>query len=353
MLYKRTINNPPAKIVEKGKAVFGDFNYPPHVLSVQHLKQPFSLPLPNFLTKTRIRTNLSFSFVFDDYEGSLEIVDGVYFYFADIILLEKETKRKLSYRALQLKRRTIPITAKKGTIRCSKKNRYILIRWDYDQNLFSIACRLKQDKIRPSFDFAFTAPLSNEKSGTLVSVVPAPTQRRCAVTHTMSLNLEGNISIKSPVLLANPFFKEGLGMLTIRRAFYKLRTVSESIVMQGIVNDKKIQLTLYTSTQDAVDSDLYNENVLFVDNETTTIPPVTITHPRGLRKKWIIQDTESMVDLTFTPANFTNRINSIFVLRTDYTFLLGTCEGTISDKDGNIIPIKGMSAVVKKIYLRM
>ncbi len=353
-MYKRTINNPPDKIVKKGKAVFGDFNYPPSVLSVQHLRQPFSLmPLPNFVTKTRIRTNISFSFVYDDYEGSLEIVDGIYFYFAEIILLEKETNRKLSYRALQLKRRTIPITAKKGIIRCSKKDRYILIKWDYDQNFFSIACRFKQDKVRPTFNFAFTSELLKPKSGTLVSVVPAPTKRRCAVTQTMSLSLEGNIVPTSPVLLATPFVKEGLGVFSIRRAFYSLRTMSVSITMQGFVNGKKIQLSLYSSSQDAYDDDSFNENVLFVDNEPTTMPPVTITHPRGLKNKWIIQDTESMIDLTFVPTNLTNRINSIFVLRTDYTFLLGTCEGSVCDKDGNNIPIKAVSAVVKKIYLRM
>ena len=354
MLYKRTIKNPPEKIVQNGKADFGDFNYPPRWLSVQHLKQPFSLiPLPNFITKTRIRTNLSFSFVFDDYDGSIEIIDGIYFYFVEIILLEKETKRKLSYRSLALKLHTIPVTAQKGTVRCSKKDRYILIKWDYAKNLFSIACRLKQDKVRPSFDFAFTAPLSKEQSGTLVSVVPSPTKRRCSATHTIALSLTGNIAARSPVLLANPFVKEGLGVFTIRRAFYSLRTVSESVVMQGFVADKKIQLAIYTSSQDSADSDLFNENVLFVDNDVTTIPPVTITHSRGLKKKWIIQDTENMVDLTFTPSNYSNRINSILVLRTDYTFLLGTCEGTICDNDGTLIPVKSMPAAVKKIYLRM
>ncbi len=354
MLYTRNVNNPPEKIVQKGKAIFGDFNSPPRWLSIQHLKQPFSImPLPNFITKSRIRTNLGFSFVFEGYEGSIEIVDGIYFCFAEIILLDKDSKRKFSYRLLKIKPRTIPVSAQKVVIRCSKKSRFILIKWDYEKDLFSIVCKVDKDRLRPCFHFAFSADLSKEKSGTLVSVVPCPTQRRCCATHSVSMQLEGSIAPASAVLTANPFVDKGLGLLSVRRSFYNLRTLSESIVLQGFVNGKSIQLTLYTSTQEAVDSDVYNENVLFVDNKTTPLPPVKITHPKGVKNKWIVQDTESMVDLIFSPAYSINRANSIFVLRTAYTFLLGTCEGTVTDKKGESYPIKGMSAIAKKIYLRM
>lgn len=353
-MYTRNINNPPEKIVQKGNAVFGDFNFPPRWLSVQHLKQPFSImPLPNFITKCRIRTNLSFTFIFENYEGTIEIVDGIYFCFAEILLFDKEKNRKLSYRSLIIKRRTIPVSAQYGVVRCSKKDRFILIKWDYEKNLFSMVCKLKQDKVRPSVHFAFSANLSKENSGTLVSVVPCPTQRRCSATHSVSLTLEGTLVPDSPILMANPFVETGLGFLSMRRSYYNLRTVSYSLVLQGYINEKKIQLSLYTSTQDPVDSDLFNENVLFVDNKATPLPPVRMTHPKGIKNTWVIQDTESMVDLSFTPNSSTARVNSLFVLRTEYTFLLGKCDGTITDKNGELYAIKGVSAVAKKIYLRM
>ncbi len=353
-MYTRIIKEPPQKTVEKGKAVFGDFNFPPRRLSIQRLKQPFSLmPLPNFLTKLRIRANLCFSFTINNYIGTIEVMDARYFGFAEVSVWDLETKRKLAYRTLILRRRTIPISAQKGMCKSFKKNRYIVIKWDYEKNSFSVACRLKHDKTRPDLHFAFSGTLSKESSGTHVSIIPAPTQRRCAAIHHIAIPLEGNISAESSVLTASPFVSSGLGFFTVRRAFYSLRTFCHSITAQGIINGKNVQFNLYVSNQDPVDPDLYNENILFVDGVATPLPPVTITHPKGILNRWYIQDTESMIDLSFSPKATIVRQNSIVILRTQYNTLFGSLEGNISDKDGEIYPLKDFQAVAKKQYLRI
>ncbi len=354
IVYTRTIHNPPKKIVEKGMAVFGDFNFPPQRLSIQRLRQPFSLmPLPNFITKLRIRANLCFSFTMENYIGTVEIIDARYFAFAEVSVLDTINNKKHSYRTIIPRRRTIPLTAQQGTCKSFKKNRFILIKWDYAKNTFSINCRLKHDKTRPDLHFAFSANLSEETSGTPVSVIPCPTTRRCAAIHHMALPLEGTISEESSVLTASPFVSEGLGFFTIRRSFYNLRTKCHSITAQGIVDGKHIQFNLYTSNQDPFDPDKYNENVLFVDGVPTPLPPVTITHPRGVSKQWYIQDTESMIDISFFPSAGTVRKNSILILRTQYHTLFGSLEGNISDKDGKLYPLKDCLAVAKKQYLRL
>ncbi len=353
-MYTRPISNPPEKIVTNGKAVFGDFNFPPKRLSIQRLKQPFSLmPLPNFITKLRIRANLCFSFSIESYIGTIEVIDARYFAFAEINVWDNNLKRKLSYRTIILRRRTIPITAQKGACKSFKKHRFMLIKWDYQKNNFSIVCRLKSDKTRPDLHFAFSANLANENTGTNISVIPSPTTRRCAAIHHIAFEIEGNISAESSVLTASPFVSNGLGFFSVRRAFYNLRTFCHSITAQGIVNGKSVQFNLYVSSQDPYNPDVYNENILFVDGKSTPLPPVTITHPRGILKQWYIQDTESMIDLTFVPFASTVRKNSILILRTQYNTLFGSLEGSISDKDGELYPVKEFSAVAKKQYLRL
>ncbi len=353
-VYTRLITDPPKKVVENGKAEFGNYNFPPQKLSIQRLKQPFSLmPLPNFLTKMRIRSNLCFSFCIDKYIGTIEVMDARYFAFAEVNVLDTEKKQKLSYRTIIIRRRVIPITAQKGTCKSFKKNRYIRIKWDYEKKDFSIVCRLQHDKVRPDLHFAFSANLSTENSGTLVSVIPSPTMRRCAAVQHIALSIEGTVSSESAVFTASPFVSKGLGFFTVRRAFYRLRTFCHSITAQGIVNGMHVQFNLYVSNQDAVDPDSYNENVLFINGIPTPLPPVTITHPRGVLKEWIIQDTESMIDLSFHPTSDTVRKNSIMILRTEYHTLFGSCEGSICDKDGTKFPLRNFSTVAKKQYLRI
>ncbi len=311
------------------------------------------MPLPNFLTKTRIRSNLCFSFVIDTYVGTVEVMDARYFAFAEVNVIDLQTNKKLSYRTVILRRRTIPVTAHKGVCRSHKKNRFILIKWDYDKGLFTIACRLKHDKSRPDLHFAFSADISHKEHGTHVSVVPSPTLRRCAAVHHLALSIEGTISAESSVLTASPFGSNGLGFFTVRRAFYRLRTHCHSITAQGMVNEKHIQFNLYISNQDPVDADTYNENILFIDGVATPLPPVTITHPRGVLGKWYIQDTESMIDLSFFPTADTVRKNSIVILRAQYHTLFGSCEGNIFNKDGEKFQLKDFSTVAKKQHLRI
>ena len=69
---------------------------------------------------------------------------------------------------------------------------------------------------------------------------------------------------------------------------------------QGIANTRKNGLNAATG-----------EYILFVDGAKTLLPPIKITKPFGFQKKWIIQDTESMIDLSFTPHSDDLRIFSI------------------------------------------
>ena len=97
----------------------------------------------------------------------------------------------------------------------------------------------------------------------------------------------------------------------------------------------------------------YNDNVLFLDGKVCPLPPVKITRPFGVTGEWIIQDTESMVDLVFTPVSDSSRRMSAFVLRTDYHTVYGTYSGVLLTGDGEKIILKGYPGIGKKVRLRI
>lgn len=356
-MYTREIRTTPDAVVRAGKPVFGDFNTPPADFDIRKLKQSFSImPLPRFITDARIRTNLYFSFVSEEYAGIIGITDTHLFGFAEVTVWEKASGRKISFRSfIVFRKRLIPFKITSGVCKSFRKKRIFSIRWNYDTGKFSVVCRLKGNKDRPDTFFEFSGNLQDENCGIHTSVVPAPLMRRCSAVHHAAPVLRGSF-------LGRFFGKEeksavehvkALGFFSIRRSYYKLRTFSYSLTVLGESEGKSIRFNLYTSNHDAVDSDLYNENVLFVDGKASPLPPVTITHPYGLNGIWVIQDTENMIDLSFSPMSDTVRKESVLILRTEYHTIYGTCEGSVRDMDGGTFLLKNVSAIVKKQYLRL
>ena len=78
-----------------------------------------------------------------------------------------------------------------------------------------------------------------------------------------------------------------------------------------------------------------------------------MTHPFGIDKNWIIQDTESMVDLTFVPSSVTKRILNIIAMRTSYSTIYGTFEGTLLTSEGEKITLRSLPGILYTAQLRI
>ena len=85
----------------------------------------------------------------------------------------------------------------------------------------------------------------------------------------------------------------------------------------------------------------------------TTLPPVTVTHPYGMSGKWIIQDTENMIDLMFTPKSSSQRLLSLILLHAQYFTVYGTFDGKIVTKDGKSITLKDFPGIIKNQRIRL
>jgi hypothetical protein len=332
----------------------------PARLDIRGLKRPFaSLPFPCFVTNATIRSSLACMFNTGRFICSAEFFSAYLFGFAEIVFWDTEAKKKYAYRYFIGPRlHFIPYNLHEGVSGIFTKKRSLKIAWNRKKNRFAFACSFKGDAHRPDIQGAFTALLVSPKFGELTCVLPAPVMRRCRAVYRLTAAIKGTFNLKTRNAQLNQtethtFSGENM-LFDMHRAYYKFRTKNEYAFGIGRLADgRSLTFTIVSSSFAAVNPDEYNENSLFVDGKATPLPPVTITCPFGITQKWIIQDTESMIDLSFSPVSSHSRTHSLLVLTTRYHIIFGTYNGVLLTASGEEIVLRDFPGIVKKHVLRL
>jgi len=350
-MYSRELKEPPKHIINKGKATFGTFAGVPKEIDIRGLRSPYgNIPLPPFISNIRIKSTLSYFFNLEKYIGYTGFADFKVFGFATVCLWNKDTGKKYSYHVLMpVRRRFVPKKTAKGSCTSFLKSRHIRISWGHEYHNHSTSFRLKGDSARPAAEGFIYSLANDEIHNDLLFVNPSPVKSRCKATWLCSLQLHGKIKIGEDAVSES----DGLGAMLLTRSYIKARNYTTTICALGNVADKKLILEITSSSLDAADSDKYNDNALILNGEATTLPPVYMTHSFGKHKQWIIQDTESMVDLTFNPISINNRNISMLPIRSSYKMIYGTLNGVVLTKDGEKINLKNFPAIIYDNLLRM
>ena len=356
-MYTREIKSPPEKIIHNGKIEFGTFKGLLQNLDIRGVRTPFAvIPLPKAITNLRIQSSLMFCFNIGSYIGTVDFFDHKIFGFADVVFWNKENGRKYAYRSFMgPRRRFIPHNMNVGFCASFNKKRYIRISWDHQRDRLSMLFNLKGDSSRPSAQSAFIAHYSDSSICEMSTVIPAPSKRRCSATFSTSAQIHGTLSLGKTKLSEeiNQENLDGSALFSINRAYYNFHSISEFIVATGQIDGKKFSFQIFTTKENAVDTDNINGNILCVNGECTPLPPVTITHPFGYAKSWVIQDFENMVDLTFTPASVNYRDVSFFIVKSQLRTIFGTFEGVIKTKDGESLVLNNFEGIAKNQLLRL
>lgn len=355
-MYSRILEHAPDHIVQNGKINFGSFYGIPKKIDIRGVKAPFAgVPTWRFFSNFRIKSRIFFVFSNEQYIGMVEFFDDKAFGIAEVIFWDKNNGLKYAYHSFMgPRRRFVPTNTQNAACNTFGKNRNIKISWNRKNNTISMTFLVKGDKFRPAAKARFNAYFPAKEEGELLTVTPAPTTQRCSATWTIPLKVEGGIQLAKTRKEINPIQQEkGLGIMLLNRIYLKFHSSSE--VMFGLINknEKNIVFHFSTDNQESLDPDQFNDNYLSVDGQITALPPVCITHPFGIEKKWIVQDTESMVDLSFTPISLAKRTLNIILMRNAYSKIYGTFDGVLMTKDGEKIILKNCPGIVKKNLLRL
>ncbi len=353
-MYSREIHEPPKKLIKDGKPLFGTYSPLPKKMDIRGVKRPFAnFPLPPFITNMRIRCSISSLVQTDDFIIYFSILDARFFSYTEVIFWNKKTGKKFPFRhTTGIRHRVVPKNMEKATAIIRSKKRYVRIKWDKTKNHFSIVFNMNGDKLRPDFSGSFVAQFNTQHHTETISVLPAPGKSRCTALVQTTFPVEGTLFENRRDGTILPFDLEGQMAFAIRRVYAKLRTQKETLCACGTINGKQVYFHFTAPSANAVEPDLYNENILVVDGQTTPLPAVKITHPYGITKQWIIQDTESMVDLSFTPVSDHFRSFSIFIIHAKYHTIYGTFSGNLLDKNGKSISLKDFSGIAKGQRIR-
>lgn len=355
-MYTRNLDVCPEKLVSHGKCVFGAFEAHPKRLDIRGISRAYlDLPIPKFLTNLRINSRLTFFFNDEEYIGSIDFFDAKIFGLVQVVFWNKSTKQRYFYRSVMgPKKRLVPHSMEKAATSSFKKSRFVRISWDRSQNKMSVKFNLKGNSVLPSVEGKIRTTFPESTENELTLVLPAPTLRRGSARYYGAFPLTGNLVFTQKndepkkISLTN-----GLSFLDINRTYMKFVNQTEFLTGLGYINGREISFRIETGSQDSVDGDKYNGNALFFDNKKTLLPPVVITHTYGIMKTWNIQDTENMIDLTFSPISVDNSIVNAIMFRANYNTIYGTFSGVLMTSEGEKINVNRLPGLAKKSFIRL
>ncbi len=350
-MYSRQFCEPPEHLVQNGKAHFGSFIGVSPKTDIRGMRAPYAgIPVPSIISNLRIKSRLDFAFSLENFIGLSQFIDFKVIGLGEIIFWNKETGKKYVYHTIMPpRRRFVPVLTTRGICACYRKSRFIKISWGRQHQHHALTFKVKGDSARPDAEGYMYSPIQDAMHTDSLFVCPSPASSRCNVTWFSSMTITGHVAVNSAKTEDGP----GLGIMTLNRAYYKFHSKSSSVYGIGNSKGKNIVFYLKSSNMDAADADAYNCNVLVVDGKQTTLPSVYMTHPFGIDKNWIIQDTESMVDLTFTPISVNSRTLNLIALRTTYDTMYGTFEGVLLTSEGEKIVLKNFPGLLHKGMLRL
>ncbi len=303
------------------------------------------MPIPVFLTNMRITGYTAFIFLTGNYIGIIETCDAALFGFLEITFWNRSTGKKLAYRrAVGPFLAKLPMDMNNAIYTFRSKKRKIRLRWNPEK--ISAFFSVKGDESRPDAEGSFSLNITGPLAAQMASVLPLNIRRRCLASWQAAAPLEGTLTIGGKTASA----EAGIGFFDVRKFYQLFRTKFSRVMGIGSINGRQVTFRLFSRISS--DEYQYNENVLFVDGKTWPLPPVKITRPYGINGTWIIQDTESMVDLEFTPISDNKRKMSIFLLRTEYHTIYGVFDGFLLTGEGEKIQLRSFSGIGKKLMLR-
>jgi len=350
-LYTREITPAPDFPVVDGKPVFGTFSGVFKDFDIRGMKHPFGmLPVPTFMTDIRIMGIMRFLFCDENNIGEIELFDAGYFSFMETTLWNRKTRHRIAYRRIippgLMK---VPCNLLSSVTACRTHRRLVRLHSKLQKKRFLADFDFLGSDSRPPCEGRLEMDLSLPGFAELSTVTPYHVRRRCQAAYQMTAPLSGLIGTGYDDYRID--IASGVGFFDVRKAHFGLRTKMSKMIGMGRIDGKVVSFQLGNPTSN--DDSRYNDNVLFVDGKAWPLPSVKITRPYGISGEWVIQDTESMVDLVFTPVSDSARQLSAFIMRTDYHTVYGLYEGVLLTGAGEKIVLRSFPGIGKKVLLRI
>lgn len=156
----------------------------------------------------------------------------------------------------------------------------------------------------------------------------------------------GEISVCGEVLKSN---ERSVAIIDDHRGYYPRHAHYDWVTTMGVREADGAQryFAFNLTRNQSINQDDYNENLIWLEDKTSLLPPVTFTRDRPSKEfdghaVWNVRDEHGMVDVRFlVDAQYPILLHT-GIVNIDYYIAFGSLEGSVLDEDGTVYRLDGM-----------
>jgi hypothetical protein len=346
-IYRREILEPPLSPVENGEFIQGTWNKPFRNVDLLSIRKPYKIPLPRWARDGRLKEWESFIVEEKSFHLDAFIANLKYFRIAQLVLYDKESGERYRFRKiLPLSGWHLPRNMYSDSINSRSWRFFFRIHDWLDAGTIRVDIDVEAWGKRPPL----SVQLTFEAAGSLPMTTTAVQDGLPFYSYKLFSPVHGDL-----VFGGSHFsFKheETTGFFRDSKGFYRYLSSNVWCAAAGFT-EKGRRCGFSLTAQSGRGQSKHNENAFWSDGELTPLPPVKITQPEGMNKKWVIQDVEGMVDLGFTPAVPAASAFNFALLGAEYQTPLGIYSGFLLNSKGERVPVRGLWGLGEKLSLRV
>ncbi len=350
-MYTRDFSPPSPSPVVKGKAVHGTWNRAFDDVNLASLAKPLALPFPRFRSTYRLKEWQTFLLSNNSWVLSGAIMDLKYFRVARITLWDIEKREVLNYRkTLPMGSWRLPRSLSNSSVTSSSLGFYVRIHNWLDAELIEIDMDIDHRAKRNSFTGHVEFDLHEARTRPYTSCLPLAGDG-CMYSSKIFTPVHGDFVFGGRHISMTP--ADSGGIFCDYKGFFPYRY--RGTWAQGQGRTAEGLAWAFSIADNHIDpSSEHHEHVLWLDGSCHPLPAVRITRAgESVDSDWVIQDTEGMVDLTFTPRAPNSYTKNKILTRTDYQAPLGVYNGQLVSPHGDRIPVRNLEGIIENLYLRL
>ena len=349
-MYTREIQAPRGAPIEKGIPLTGTWNNAFARVDLLGIQRPYSWPLPRWLKDFRIKEWEVFSV--QDERFSLDALLGNFklFRLVQICLYNTETGQYHVYRKLLPGSGwRMPQSLNHATVECRSAGFFFRIHTWLNADTIKLDMDVAATKRHPALT-AHLAYCLGDYPVTPVAVSLKITERRNMYVFKALTAVRGDLVLGDRHISLNS--ASCTGIFCDYKGFYPYRMKGVFCGCTGFDSEGR-RYGFHIVENQAKETYINNENVLWVNDCCTPLPPVRITMPDNPESDWVIQDLDGMVDLQFTPKAADRFGGNLLVVRGDFFAPVGYYNGVLVSSNNEQIQVRNQLGTGGKIYVRV
>jgi hypothetical protein len=345
-MYEREVVNPKANFMERGRLIQGTWHHTPRDVDFLAAHRPYRRFLPGWAGDGRLKEWESFVVQNDRYHLDAFLANLKLFRIVQVTLYDKESGEHFRFR------KVLPLSGGKTPknlytdSRDSRSRRFLFhTRSQLDAGTIAIDLDIEKHGKFPAFTARFVFDTS-----ILPPVMAAGREGPPFHTCKFLCPVEGDMVWKDKRIV----FRSGetTGFFRDSKGYYRYLSSPVWCTAAGFDENKR-RCGFSLAGQTGAKTPENSANVFWSGGEAVPLPPVHITMPQGIDEPWVIQDTEGMVDISFTPRFPARSAFNFLVFSAEYQTPLGLFSGFLLNSKAERIQIRSFWGLGEKLLLRV